>query len=190
MADLGPLVKAVTEWPARYFFALAFVAVALLLLSHSRWADLAGIPAAPSWFRLSLTVATLAFAAVAFTKGFTHLATRRAAAKAARQQRQAWEDELRSLTPNECAVLARFVDDNVRDLRFIAGSPGAMSAATAQVLALRGHLHLVAREQIAFSTVLDYAIQGPTFTFLRKHPELLQSGRTIAGGEQAGAMAQ
>ena len=72
MTDFGSVVKAVTEWPARYFFALALVAVALLLLSVSPWAAQAGIVAAPPWFRLSLTIATPAFSAIGLTKGMTH----------------------------------------------------------------------------------------------------------------------
>ncbi len=177
MSDFGSLVKAITDWPARYFFALAAVAGALLVISHSRWADIAGLQAAPDWVRLALTVATLLFSAIGLTKTITSLSTRRADTAAARARGLARENELRDLTPSECAVLARYVDGNVRTASFYVGNSGPTDVVVAAALALRGHLYEVARRDTAVFTQVDYAIQEPTFAFLRKHPELLQSGR-------------
>ena len=185
MSDLG-FVKAVSEWPARIFFAVAFGAAGLLLLSHSRWADIAGVAGAPEWFRVSLTAVTFVFFLIGMTKGLSHVAARRAASKAAREREKAWENELRGLTPDEGAVLARFVDGNVRVAKFLFDTSGPYNAVVAQALALRGHLYQVARYQDVFSTVIDYAIQEPTLVFLRQHPELLQSGRAMLAEAKKG----
>jgi hypothetical protein len=123
---------------------------------------------------------TLAFLAVGLTKGVSHLTSRRTASRAARARGQAFEEELRSLTPDECAVLARFVDGNVRVLPFLANTSGPASAAVAQTLARRGHLSPVSRHDTMWFIQIEYAIQEPTLSFLRQHPKLLQSGRTAA----------
>jgi hypothetical protein len=69
-------IRAVSEWPARYFFAFGSVAVTLLLLSHSRWADVFGLSQGPAWLRLALTLATLMCFAVAAVKGGTYLTSK------------------------------------------------------------------------------------------------------------------
>lgn len=188
---IGSIVEAITGWPGRYFFAFALVCAALLLISlNPSLAGPAGISTAPAWFRLALTVATLSFSATALTKGLTHFFARRAAARTAREHGIALENELRDLTPGECAVLARYVDANKRVVSFIVGTPGPVSAIAAQALAIRGHLYEVGRQETRFYTQIDYAIQEPTFLFLLRHPELLQSGRDILTTQEDGSRLQ
>jgi hypothetical protein len=188
---IGCIIEAITGWPARYFFAFAFVCAALLLISLiPSLGGPAGISPAPGWFRLALTVATLSFLAIALTKGLSHLFARRAAARSARGRGTALETDLRDLTPSECAVLARYVDSNKRVVSFIVGTPGPGSAITAQALAIRGHLYEVGRQETRFYTQIDYAIQEPTFLFLLRHPELLQSGRDLLSTQEDGIRLQ
>lgn len=60
---------------------------------------------------------------------------------------------------------------------------GFRQCGRAQALALRGHLYQVARRETAIFTQIDYGIQEPTFTFLRRNPELLESGRNLPAAE-------
>ncbi len=181
VGGISGFVKAVTDWPARYFVALAFVAGALLFASHSRWADAFGLSAGPAWFRLVLTVATLAFFAIGLVKGLTHVEARRASKAAARARGMAFERELRSLTAEESAVFAAFLNRESKTATFAFVNGGPSIALTARALAVRGHLYEISRRDTMWFTEIAYAIQEPVFAFLQQHPELLANARTDEG---------
>lgn len=184
MSSVGELVTAISEWPPRYFMALAFVAGALLLASHSPWADAAGLSTAPAWFRLALTVSTLSCLAIGSVKLWSGYRVRAAAHAVAVQRGRAFDAELRSLTPDEYAVLARFMDRNSKTATFLVSSENADLAATAHSLAMRGHLYVVTSERNLWYVTTTYALQDRVYDFLRRHPDVLPASvRQLPPGE-------
>lgn len=187
MSITTDLVKAVTDWPARYFIALAFAAGALLAASHSPWAGAFGLDGGPTWFRLALTITTLAFIAIGCVKGWTHLAAHRKAQAVSRARGLAREQELRSLTSEESAVFATFLDrkSKTATFAFVDGNLGL--ALTAQALAVRGHLYQVSRRETMWFTEVAYAIQEPVYAFFQHHPEALSNAKKDEGQDERAA---
>jgi hypothetical protein len=202
-------VKAVKEWPARYFLAFAFVTGATLAILASPWAVVLDLRGVPVLYRLGLLVATFVFLATAITKGITHLQERSAAkaaagaareaevaAAAARQEAEAaaataarevaknrdeaFEQAMRDLTPWECKVIAAFIDNDSKTAPFHVGDSGNRLADTAHARALRHYLRLISRDRNLWFQTFTYEVQDPIFAFFKQRPEWLERGRQIA----------
>jgi hypothetical protein len=178
MPSVGEVVKAVTEWPARYFFALGLVAAGLLLASQGRWATALGFEAASPWWRLALTTTTLAFVAIGLTKTGANVATWLRNRDESREHGKAFEAEMRSLTPPEYAVLALFVDQDQRTASLLRHAPLANAA---RALCQRRRLSALGTRFTPFGDEATYSIPDEVLEFFRSHPDLLEPGRRLNG---------
>ncbi len=105
--------------PARWFFAVAFVAAALLALTQPEWADRFGLTGGPPWLRLALTAAAILFFVIGCLKvagartaraeeaRASSKARERAAARSAEHERRTAE-RFNLLTPIERSVLVYY----------------------------------------------------------------------------------
>jgi hypothetical protein len=84
------------------------------------------------------------------------------------------EQTLRSLTPEEGAVFAAFLDRDSRTAAFVVTGDGAGVAAAAHRLAARGYLYEVGRRANSSSTEVCYGIEESVFAFFRRRPQLLE----------------
>lgn len=93
-------------------------------------------------------------------------------------QARSLERQLTRLTPLEYSIFATFVDNESRVETFYISDADSKMAMTAQSLARRGYLDLVARRSNAFyGEEISYGITDPVLAFFRAHPEALASGR-------------
>jgi hypothetical protein len=179
MSAVEQVVKAVTDWPARYFFGLGTGAAILLAGSQTRWAGTLGLNDGPAWFRLALTATVVACWTVGVVKIAGLLVAARSRRVALKKNRRAFEQDLLNLTDAERMVFQAFIGSGTKVQAFVQAQAGVGPEEVAHSLAVRGYLFQLSRESNLWFTTVRYGIHPEVFSFLDEHCKALTPVSTL-----------
>lgn len=163
--DLSKLLDLLKLKP-RYFFGLS-LAAALLLFSPDSLLERLGVTELLARYRGWIGMLFVASTAIWFAHGLAPLGNRVLLWAKERRAMRLRASALKNLSPQEGAILRRFIDGNTKTITLDVSSGAHAALESRQVIYRASSL---SRQYYDF----DYNIQPWAWEYLRKHPEALE----------------